>query len=378
MSKYYEIDENDSRLTDIEKQGDQMLSGYEADMDKAMDANKSALDGINANLEKGQAKLEASANAQTEFAIDEIERQKANAKKDYIKEQSGAYKDYQEQVDPYGVNAEKIASAGLDGTGYAESSKVRMYNQYQARVTAARESFQRSIDNYNASITQARLQNNATLAQIAYETLVKQAEYAATFAMKNVELLTQMAGQKVAIKQQNQQNYMSVYQQLIQEAQFDANMAEEQRQYNESMAENKRQFNETMAFQREQFDWQKQKAAASSSGGSSGGSGRITKSGGKKSSSSGASAINKDDTGSKSTVSKKTTSKETKEPTVDMNSVLKLGLGPISAKRLDSLVSSNRVKEYEQNGKLKYKWQFGGRGTTNGKVTTFKTANKNK
>lgn len=351
MSKYYEVDEKDERLTDVEKQGNDMLSGYQSDMDKALDSNKSALDGINAKLEQGQDKLEESANAQTEFAIDEIERQKANAKKDYLKEQSGAYKDWQTQKDPYGVNAEKMAGAGLDGTGYAESSQVRMYNQYQARVTAARESFQRSVDNFNASITQARLQNNATLAQIAYETLVKQAEYAATFAMKNTELLTQMAGQKVAIKQQNQQNYMSVYQQLIQEA-----------QYNATMAENKRQFDENMAFQREQFNWQKAKAAAS--GGSSGGSSTIKKSSGSKSSGKAGTSGKKISmakdikSANKETATKK--ERRAADPTVDMQSVLALGYGPISASKLNSLVSSGMVKEYEENGKLKYKNVFGG------------------
>lgn len=361
MSKYYEVDENHEMLTDAEKQGNDMLSGYQADMDKALDANKSALAGIKTDLQKGQAKLEASANAQTEFAIDEIERQKAQAQKDYTKEQSGAYKDWQTAKDPYGVNAEKMAGAGLDNTGYAESSQVRMYNQYQSRVTAARESFQRSVDNFNASITQARLQNNATLAQIAYETLVKQAEYAATFAMKNTELLTQMAGQKVAIKQQNRQNYMAVYQQLIQEAQYDA-----------SMAEQKRQFDANMAFQREQFNWQKQKAAASSSGGS-GGSATIKKSSGKKSSGSksSSSAISKSSGSTKKAVSKD-------EPTVDMNSVLKLGYGPISAKKLNSLVASGQVKEYEENGKLKYKLVFTGRGRNTGHKATNKLTYKNK
>lgn len=259
MSKYYEVDEKDERLTDVEKQGNDMLSGYQSDMDKALDSNKSALDGINANLEKGQQKLEDAANERTEFAIDEIERQKAQAQKDYTKEQSAAYKDWQTQKDPYGANAEKMAGAGLTGTGYAESSQVRMYNQYQARVTAARESIQRTMDNFNAKIAEARMQNNAALAQIYYDTMIKQVEYELTFAMKNTELLTQMAGQKVAIKQQNQQNYQNVYQQLIQEA-----------QYNASMAENKRQFDENMKFQREQFNWQKAKAAASG-GGSSGG-----------------------------------------------------------------------------------------------------------
>lgn len=373
MSKYYEVDEKDERLTDVEKQGNDMLSGYQSDMDKALDNNNSALSGINSKLEQGQKELEAAANERTEFAIDEIERQKAQAQKDYTKEQSGAYKDWQTQKDPYGVNAEKMAGAGLDGTGYAESSQVRMYNQYQARVTAARESFQRSMDNFNAKIAEARMQNNATLAQIAYETLVKQAEYAATFAMKNTELLTQMAGQKVAIKQQNQQNYLSVYQQLVQEGQFDANMAENIRQHNEALAENKRQFDANMAFQREQFNWQKAKAAASGGGG--GGSSSIKKSSGKKSSGSksSSSAISKSSGGSNT---KKAVSKD--EPTVDMNSVLKLGYGPISASKLNSLVASGQVKEYEQNGKLKYKLVFNGGKKRDGHSTSFKTTRVNK
>lgn len=363
MSKYYEVDEKDERLTDVEKQGNDMLSGYQSDMDKALDNNNSALSGINSKLEQGQKELEDAANERTEFAIDEIERQKAQAQKDYIKEQSGAYKDWQTQKDPYGVNAEKMAGAGLDGTGYAESSQVRMYNQYQARVTVARESIQRTMDNFNAKIAEARMQNNATLAQIYYDTMIKQVEYELTFAMKNTELLTQMAGQKVAIKQQNQQNYMSVYQQLIQEA-----------QYNASMAENKRQFDENMAFQREQFNWQKAKAAASGGGGG-GGSSSIKKSSGKKSSGSksSSSAISKSSGGSNT---KKAVSKD--EPTVDMNSVLKLGYGPISASKLNSLVASGQVKEYEQNGKLKYKLVFNGGKKRDGHSTSFKTTRVNK
>lgn len=359
MSKYYDIDEKDERLTEVEKQGNDMLSGYQADMDKALDANKSALDGINANLEKGQAALEKSANAQTEFAIDEIERQKAQAQKDYIKEQSAAYKDYQKQVDPYGVNAEKMAGAGLTDTGYAESSKVSMWNQYQTRFTVARESIQRTFDNFNAKIAEARMQNSATLAQIAYDTMIKQVEYELTFAMKNTELLTQMAGQKVAIKQQNRQNYMAVYQQLIQEAQYDA-----------SMAEQKRQFDANMAFQREQFNWQKAKAAAASSGGG-GGSSSIKKSSGSSKKSSGSKKIStaKDiKSANKETATKK--SRKAAEPTVDMQSVLALGYGPISASKLNSLVASGKVKEYEEGGKLKYKKVFstgGGSGWAGGR-----------
>ena len=38
-----------------------------------------------------------------------------------------------------------------------------------------------------------------------------------------------------------------------------------------------------------------------------------------------------------------------------MKSVNNLGYGPISASKLNSLVASGQVIEYEENGKLKYK-----------------------
>ena len=330
MSTNYE---NDERMQDVIERDAAALKEYETGMQNAINANNAGLADINNKLTQGQTALEKSANEQTEFAIDEIERQKETAKKDYIKEQSGAYKDWQKQSDPYGVNAEKNAAAGMTNTGYAESSKVSMYNQYQARVTVARESFQRSIDNYNASITQARLQNNATLAQIAYETLVKQAEYAATFLMKKTELLTSLAQGKATLKQQSTQNYLSVLQQLQDEAQF----------------------NETMKFQREQFDWQKSQAAKSSSGSSGGGSSIKKSSSSKKSSSNGSSGIVKD---------KQATKVSTKDSgggddlTVDTKSVMALGYGPISAAKLDELVQKGVVSEYVEDGKIKFKKKF--------------------
>ena len=108
---------------------------------------------------------------QTDFAIEKIEQQKEQAKQDYTKEQSGAYVDWQKQsgayVDwqkqsnQYGANAEAMASQGMAGTGYSESSQVSMYNTYQNRVTTAKEAYSRAILNYNNAITEARLQNNS-------------------------------------------------------------------------------------------------------------------------------------------------------------------------------------------------------------------------
>jgi hypothetical protein len=115
-------------------------------------------------------------NEQTDFAIEQIEQQKEQAKQDYTKEQSGAYTDWQKQSAKHGVNAEKMAVQGMQNTGYSESAQVSMYNTYQNRVAVAREGYTRAVLNYDNAMKEARLQNNAILAQIAYSTLQQQLE----------------------------------------------------------------------------------------------------------------------------------------------------------------------------------------------------------
>lgn len=201
--------------------GDKIVSEYEKDMNSIIDANNAAKDealgeigemGADGKWTEGSAigALIDSQNEQTDFSIQQIEQQKAQAGKDYIKEQSGAYADWQKQSNPYGANAEAMASNGMQNSGYSETSQVSMYNQYQARVTAAREAYKKIILDYDNQMTAARMQNNATIAQIAYEAMQKRLEVMMQFTMKGTELLTTLANQKAAIKQ----NYMSVYNQI--------------------------------------------------------------------------------------------------------------------------------------------------------------------
>lgn len=202
----------------VKEQGDKIVSEYEKDMNSIIDANNAAKDealgeigemGADGKWTKGSAigALIDSQNEQTDFSIQQIEQQKAQASKDYVKEQSGAYADWQKQSNPYGANAEAMASNGMQNSGYSETSQVSMYNQYQARVTAAREAYQKIILDYDNQMTAARMQNNATIAQIAYEGLQKRLEVMMQFTMQGTELLTTLANQKASIKQ----NYMSVY-----------------------------------------------------------------------------------------------------------------------------------------------------------------------
>ena len=198
---------------------------------------------------------------QTDFTIQQIEQQKQQAQKDYTKEQSGAYVDWQKQSNPYGAAAEQQAAAGMTNTGFAESSQVAMYNAYQNRVAVAREVMNQAILNYNNGIKEAQLQNNSVLAEIAYQSLQTQLQLGLEgFQYKN-NLILEQANKKVELDNEYYNRYLGVLDQINTEnamaeekRQFDANynlqlkeFNEQIRQYNQSYNEQVRQFNEEIA-----------------------------------------------------------------------------------------------------------------------------------
>jgi hypothetical protein len=342
----YEIDYNRKEFQQVKEEETAAKQEIGQIYDDAVAKMTEDQNAMNDLLEKSKSDKEKIANEQTEFAIEKIEQQKGQAKQDYLKEASGAYSDYQKQIDPYGVQAEQMAAMGMSHTGYAESSKVRMYNAYQARITAARESYQRAVLNYDNAIKEARLQNSSLLAEIANETLTQQLEIMMQFSIRGQDLLIDKAKQNITLDQIYHDRWKDVLDQINKE---------------NTLAEEIRQYNDTRAFQERQFAWQKQQAAGS------GGSGRVSKSS-SKSSSKGAKSAGKDSSSIRGSKSKgvkvgasvspgasATHSTEKSAPTVDMKSVLALGYGPISAAKLDSLISQGLVTEYEEGGKLKYK-----------------------
>ena len=194
---------------------------------------------------------------QTDFTVGQINQQKDKANKDYIKEQSGAYVDWQKQSNQYGAGAEQMAAQGLTGTGFSESSQVSMYNTYQNRISTARESFNAAVLNYDNAIKDAQIQNNAKMAEIAYQALQTQLEMSLQgFQYKN-ELLTQ----QIAQKQQLEETYHNRWMDVLNQMNTENALAEQVRQYNESLAlereqmeEQVRQYNQSYSLQVKEFD----------------------------------------------------------------------------------------------------------------------------
>ena len=262
MANSYDINYDDERLTAVEnekqdalKENDQLYSGMISDTDKYYQ------DQINASKDWAdtQTKLQ---QENTDFAISQIEQQKEQAQKDYTKEQSGAYVDWQKQSSRYGANAEQMAAAGMSGTGYSESSQVSMYNTYQNRVSTARESYNQAVLNYNNSIKEAQLQNNSILAEIAYQSLQQQLELSlAGFQYKN-QLILDQANRKTELDNIYYQRYQDVLDQINNDRSF------AYQQERDKVAD--AQFNEQMALSKEQWAWEKAQAERANGSGGSG------------------------------------------------------------------------------------------------------------
>ena len=230
----YTIDYDDPRFTSVTEEGEKAKSDSNALYDGMINqVDKFYDDQISATEEWGKTQSQLQ-QERTDFTIETIEQKKEQANKDYIKEQSGAYVDYQKQINRYGVGAEKIASAGLDKTGYSESSQVAIYNTYQNRVATAREVYSEAVLNYNNMITEAQLQNNEALAKIAYDTLQKTLELGLQgFQYKNT-LIMEKANKALEIDDMYYKRYKDVLDQINTE---------------NALTESARQFNENLEFQ---------------------------------------------------------------------------------------------------------------------------------
>lgn len=290
MATNYAINYDDKRFQEVKNQEATAVKETQGTYDKMVNQSDSFYQQqIDASKDWANKQSEIQ-QAQTDFAIEKVEQAKDQAKKNYTKEQKGAYTDYQKATNEYGANAETLAAQGLNQTGYSESTRTSAYNTYQNRYMTARESYNQAILNYDNNIKEAQLANSSALAKIAYEALQQQLELSLQgFQYKNTLLL-----QKLEAVNQTKDRYYNRYQDVLQQINTENAMAEQIRQYNESLAEQKRQYNETLAFQkseaaRQQSNWQKEynlaKSKASSSG-SSGGSAKLTSGSSSKSSSS--------------------------------------------------------------------------------------------
>lgn len=226
------VNYDDKRFTDVKTQEKQALQNANNTYNNLINESEKFyqdLSNATENYAKTQSEIQ---QANTDFAIEQINQQKEQQQKDYTREQKGAYADWQRQSNQYGVNAEQLASSGLTRTGYSESSQVSMYNAYQNRVSQAKDSYNRAVVEYDNAIKDAQLQNNARLAEISYQALQTKLEY----ALNQFQYKSQMKQQQLAMQNEISNNYYNRWKDVLSQINTENALAEQKRQFDKEYA----------------------------------------------------------------------------------------------------------------------------------------------
>lgn len=190
-----------------------------------------------------------------------IEQQKDIAKENNRVEQNKAKNDYFSYINPYGLQAESLASQGLLNSGVSETAKLGGYNTYQNRLATANKVMQDAITQYDNDINQARLNNDVSKAQNALKKLELQLQYSENYYNKRGDILQN----QFSSNQNIDNDYYNRYQTEYANIQNEKAREEAIRQWEAEMAEQQRQYNENMAYQKERDrvadeQWQKEYA----------------------------------------------------------------------------------------------------------------------
>ena len=239
MATDYTVNYEDERFAKVDADHEQRVNDVESTYASIVGNTDQYYQAQIDATKEWEAKQSQLQQEQTDFTIEQIEQQKEQSRKDYLKEQSASYVDWRKQSNQYGTEAEKMASSGLMGTGFSESSQVSMYNTYQNRVATAIESYNQAVLNYNNAIKEARLQNNSALAEIAYQSLQTQLQLSLEGFQYENDLVLQLADKKLQLQQMRDNNWYKVLDQINTE---------------NALAEDVRQFNENIKFQTEQAE----------------------------------------------------------------------------------------------------------------------------
>lgn len=350
----YNVDYDDERLQQVKTEEKTFTDETMKTYDDMINGSTEFFDDKIKEIDRYKTEQEKIQNDNTDFAIQEINQQKDQAHKDYIKEQSGAYTDWQKQSNEYGANAEKEAMMGMSGTGYSESSQVSMYTTYQNRVATAREAYVKAVQNYDNAITQARLQNNSVLAEIAHQAFTQQIEVALEGVMYKNNLITEKTNQKLAINKL----YTEKWQNVLNQVNTENALAEQIREFNADYELKEKQFQETIR----QFDIEIKRLKAKDAAENAAqirslelqeaklkeehdqwvAEMELTKKQLESNSGGGG--------GSGNTVSSKKVSEQTAAERKTMESIMALGYGSISGAELNRLVEAGKVEEYVKDG----------------------------
>ena len=251
----YNVNYDDERFKQVGNEKQSELDKYNQTYDNLINERNNFTNQQQQLVDQWENTQKDIANQNLQYQKDLIEQQRNKAEKEYQNEAKASYIDYQKEVDKYGVSRENVTANGLSNSGYAESSKVDMYNTYQNRLATARKGLEDAGIEFDNAIREAQMSNNETLAQNALTALQNKLN----IALEGFNYKTEQENNKLNWNNTINNNYYNRYKDVESQINYENETAEKIRQYNEQMAYQKekdaleqQRWEQEIAYQKEQ------------------------------------------------------------------------------------------------------------------------------
>ena len=251
------INQAQSQLDNLDNEKNQLLNDYNDNYNNELSKYENLMEEQEKNLDTWKEEQEKQLEAQKNYEIGLIEQNKADAQKKTDAELGDAYIDYVKGLNQFGGAAEAMASSGLAGSGFAKNSQIAMNITYQNRVSTAKAALLKANTQYDNDILKAILNNDAALAEIAYQHMQQSYQ----LALQGFEYRENLFNNKLAYEKDINDTYFARQQELqddinyynsrldyINEKQreqeeWERTFAAQQEQWEKEFAETQRQFN---------------------------------------------------------------------------------------------------------------------------------------
>lgn len=128
-------------------------------------------------------------DADVQAALDRISAQQAGINRERDAANRASYGAYLQAVNPYGVNAQRMAAIGLDNSGYSETSMLSAGNTYQQAINENELARISAIEELNRQANEAVLAGQGQKA----EAYAEYARYLASLGMQNAQYASDLS-----------------------------------------------------------------------------------------------------------------------------------------------------------------------------------------
>ena len=229
--------EEDDRVKQNQLEKNQRLNQYDDIYDNLINENKKITEQNEAYLDDYLQKNTDLANRTTDYKIDLINQQQKQAEKNFQNETRQINAEYKKSVNPYGYNAEAMASNGLLNSSYAESVNVNKYGKTQENLATTRANFEKQFQDFESQKSKARLENDSTLAQYGLEVLKQRLDA----QLQEFQYNSDLTLSKLTNKQTIENDYYSRYMDIVNQINYEKEQQESRRQYEEQKKYQKEQ-----------------------------------------------------------------------------------------------------------------------------------------